>query len=147
MKPQAGRRWSGDRTGMLIAAACFVHCVAGPVLLSFVGFASLIGISEKFEPLFLLSSVGTGAATLIPGYRKKHRHWSCLAMFFSGIACLWFRRYVQGIGVVVEPIAVGIGALLIIGAHSLNLRLSRRCDCCEPPPPSSCTELVERSES
>jgi len=43
-----------DRKGMLIASLCLVHCIAGPVLLSFAGFASLINISEKLEPLFLL---------------------------------------------------------------------------------------------
>src|SRR5262249_15404987 len=42
----------GDWKGMLIAALCLIHCVAGPVLLSFAGFASLIGVSEKLEPLF-----------------------------------------------------------------------------------------------
>jgi len=37
----------GDKTGIVIASVCFVHCIAGPVLLSFAGFASLIGVSEK----------------------------------------------------------------------------------------------------
>lgn len=39
-----------DRRGMLIASLCFLHCVAGPVLLSFAGMASLAGASERLEP-------------------------------------------------------------------------------------------------
>jgi MerC mercury resistance protein len=123
----------GDRAGMLIAAACFVHCVAGPILLSFAGLASLVGISEKLEPLFLLSSFGAGAATLIPAYRNKHRRLSCLVLFLAGLACFVMRGHLGWTGGFVEPILVGAGAFLIIGAHALNLKLSRRCRCCELP--------------
>jgi len=77
---------------MLIAALCFVHCVAGPILLSFAGLASLIGVSERLEPAFLLGSAAMGSMALIPGYRKKHGRLSCLAMFSSGLLCLIVRR-------------------------------------------------------
>ena len=43
-----------DRRGMLIASLYFVHCIAGPILLSFAGLTALMNRSEKFEPLFLL---------------------------------------------------------------------------------------------
>jgi MerC mercury resistance protein len=122
----------GDRTGMLIAALCFVHCVAGPVLLSFAGFASLIGVSERLEPAFLLGSIAMGAVALIPAYRKKHHRLSCLAMFCSGFLCLLVRRRIPWTAGFVEPIMAGAGATLIIAAHVLNLRFSKRCQCCEP---------------
>jgi MerC mercury resistance protein len=118
---------------MLIAAACFVHCVAGPVLLSFAGLASLIGISEKLEPLFVFMSLSMGVATLIPAYRKKHRRRSCLAMFVSGLAVLVLGTHIRVTSRFIELAGVGVGALLIAGAHLLNLKLSKRCQCCELP--------------
>jgi hypothetical protein len=112
--------------------------VAGPVLLSFAGFASLIGVSERLEPVLLLSSVALGAATLIPAYCKRHRRISCLAMFFGGVLCLIMRRYIEWT-IVPEAIAVALGAGLIVGAHALNLRFSRQCDCCS-------TEQTEQTD-
>lgn len=119
-----------DRKAILVAALCFVHCVAGPLLLAFAGLASLIGVSEKLEPLFLLSSITMGAATLVPAYRKKHRRLSCLSMFAGGLLCLMLRHLKWP--VLPETIALGMGAGLIIGAHALNLRFSRQCECCRP---------------
>jgi hypothetical protein len=115
---------------MLLSIACFVHCVAGPVLLSLAGLASLIGVSEKLEPLFLFSSFGTGAATLIPAYRKKHRRRSCLVLFTCGLLILALKRRLPETNALVEAITVAVGALLILGAHLLNLHLSRQCTCC-----------------
>jgi hypothetical protein len=117
---------------MLIASLCFVHCVAGPVLLSLAGLASLVSISEKFEPLFLLGSAAMGAIALVPAYRKKHGRISCIALFTSGLLCLLLRRYLRWRDIPIEPVAVALGASLIIGAHVLNLRYSRRCKCCDP---------------
>jgi hypothetical protein len=121
----------GDRTGILIASVCFVHCVAGPVLLSFAGFASLIGISEKLEPLFLLGSLAMGAATLLPGYRRHHGRRSCLIMFCTGVICLLLRHHIRSY-LPIESIGAGIGVCFIAGAHVLNLKFSRKCLCCDP---------------
>jgi MerC mercury resistance protein len=136
MKKSTTRVLSGDRKGMLIAALCFVHCIAGPLLLSVAGFSSLIGASEKVEPVFLLSSITFGTATLVPDYRKRHHRLSCLALFSCGISCLAVRRYVRWASVA-EVIVVGLGAALIIGAHALNLKFSKHCQCCEPSPSPS----------
>ena len=121
-----------DHRGMVLASLCFVHCVAGPVLLAFAGLTSLVSISEKFEPLFLLGSAAMGAIALIPAYRKKHGRISCVALFASGLLCLLLRRYLRWRGIPIEPVAAALGASLIIGAHVLNLRYSRRCKCCVP---------------
>jgi hypothetical protein len=120
-----------DRRGMLIALLCLVHCVVGPVLLSIAGFASLIGISEKLEPLFLAASAAMGVMALLPAYRKKHGRISCLALFVSGFLCLLLRHRVDSRAIHVERAAVTLGAGLIIVAHVLNLRFSQRCQCCD----------------
>lgn len=125
-------RISGDRKGIAIAAICFVHCVAGPVLLSFAGLASLTGLSEQLEPAFYAASAALGAATLIPAYRKRHRKISCLVLFLAGMLCLFGHRHIQRVRGPLELAAVALGGGLIIGAHTLNLRYSKRCACCQP---------------
>jgi len=117
---------------MLLASLCFVHCVAGPVLLSCAGFSSLMGVSEKLEPLFLLGSGAIGVIAFVPAYRKKHGRKSCLALFASGLFCLLMRRYIEFPAPSAEPLVTAMGAGLIIGAHVLNLRFSKRCQCCDP---------------
>ena len=120
-----------DRAGVWIAAACFVHCVVGPALLSIAGLSGLITISSKLEPWFFAGSVTLGAASLVPSYRHRHRRMTCLVMFVIGMAFLWFRNRVRWTLVPFEPVATAVGALLLVGAHILNHRLCRRCECCD----------------
>ena len=115
---------------MVVAVACLVHCVAGPVLLGFAGFASWIGLSERTEPVLLLTSLALGLATLLPGYRRKHGRRTCIVVFACGIVCLAARRWIH-ISTAVEIAATAAGAGLIVGAHALNMRFSRSCICCE----------------
>ena len=115
---------------MLLASLCFVHCVAGPILLSYAGVSSLIGVSEKLEPIFLLGSAAMGAIAFVPAYRKRHGRKSCLTLFACGLCCLFARRYVDPPAFSIEALVTAVGATLIIGAHVLNLRFSKRCQCC-----------------
>src|SRR5258706_3425692 len=131
MKPTDLDSSSFDRRGIVIAFLCFVHCVAGPILLSVAGLASLISISEKLEPLFLLGSAAMGAIALVPSYRKKHRRMSCLAMFGSGLVCLFLRHHIGWRPMVAESVGASAGVILIVGAHILNLRFTRTSRCCE----------------
>ena len=119
-----------DSRGILLAFACFVHCVAGPILLSYAGFSSLIGLSEKFEPLFLLGSGAMGVIAMVPAYRKKHGRKSCLALFACGLFCLLLRRHIALPVCAAETFLTVAGASLIAGAHLLNMRFSKHCRCC-----------------
>jgi hypothetical protein len=118
-----------DRRGIVIASLCFLHCIAGPFLLSFAGLSSLLNVSEKFEPVFLCGSAAMGALALVPAYRRKHRRVSCLVLFASGVLCLLL-RHLRWRDISIEPVAAAVGAGLIIGAHVLNLRFSQHCGCC-----------------
>jgi hypothetical protein len=131
----------GDSAGVIVATLCFVHCVAGPALIAFGSFSSLIALSERTEILFMLASAMIGAAVLFPGYRRRHRRRSCLAMFGSGMAALLAHRYAHtGL---VEVATALVGASLIAGAHVLN-RYSRRCDCCETASEIQAIEAVRK---
>jgi hypothetical protein len=93
----------------------------------------LIGVSEKIEPVFILSSVILGSAILIPGYRRKHRRCSCLALFVGGLFCLVVLRRLDWMPVP-DAALTGIGAGLIIGAHALNRKFLKQCECCKDQP-------------
>jgi hypothetical protein len=71
-----------------------------------------------------------GVIAFVPAYRKKHGRKSCLALFASRLLCLLLRRYIELPSISVEPFVTAVGASLIIGAHILNLRFSKRCQCC-----------------
>jgi hypothetical protein len=129
MKNNSSAVLSGDRKGIVIAVLCFVHCAAGPALLAFSGFSSLIGIAEKAEPVFVLASVAIGTATLLPGYRMKHGRISCLSLYVSGLIFLVVLRHLEWL-IVPEAVLAAVGAALIASAHALNLKFSRECRCC-----------------
>jgi MerC mercury resistance protein len=132
----------GDRAGVIVASLCFVHCVAGPALIAFGSFSSLIALSERTEILFMLASAAIGTIVLFPGYRRRHRRRSCLAMFGSGMAALLAHRYAHtGLA---ELATALVGASLIAGAHILNRRYSRRCDCCETASEIHAAEAVHK---
>jgi MerC mercury resistance protein len=132
----------GDRAGVIVATLCFVHCVAGPALIAFGSFSSLIAFSERTEILFMLASATIGTAVLFPGYRRRHRRRSCLAMFGSGMAALLAHRYAHS--GLAELATALVGASLIAGAHILNHRYSRRCDCCETASEIQAVEAVRK---
>ena len=119
---------SGDRAGVIVATLCFVHCIAGPALLAFAGLSSLIAISERMEFIFLFASAAIGACVLFPAYKHHHGRALCLVLFGIGMAALLAKRHmVDGrLGLITAV----TGASLIARAHILNLRYSRRCDCC-----------------
>lgn len=118
----------GDRAAIVVATLCFVHCVAGPALIAFAGFASLIQVSEKCELLFLAGSGALGALALIPGYRRRHGRPTCLILFTAGFLTLGARKFISAR---LEGAMALAGASLITTAHLLNLRYSKRCPCCE----------------
>jgi MerC mercury resistance protein len=135
-----------DKVGIAVASLCFVHCIVGPVLLVFAGFSSLIHLSENLEPVFLLGSAAMGLAALLPGYRRRHGRISCLVMFGGGLVSLVSKRYLGAHGIVPEMALAGVGAVLLIGAHILNLRLCRHCPCCEPTGDREAT-MLEKPDS
>jgi hypothetical protein len=132
----------GDRAGVIVATLCFVHCVAGPALIAFGSFSSLIAFSERTEILFMLASATIGAAVLFPGYRRRHRRRSCLAMFGSGLVALLAHRYAHS--GLAELATALVGASLIASAHILNHRYSRQCDCCETASEIQAVEAVRK---
>ena len=65
---------------------------------------------------------------LIPPEPEHSYH---LLLFFCGMLCLGVLRHIEWL-MVPEAILAGVGAALIAAAHSLNLKYSKDCKCCEP---------------
>jgi hypothetical protein len=62
-------------------------------------------------------------------------------MFCCGILCLILRHQIHWRAIPIEEIGVAAGAILIIGAHALNLKYSKRCQCCEATAPATDTQV------
>jgi hypothetical protein len=98
------------------------------MLLSAAGFASMIGMSEKLEPVFVVLSAIIGAIALVPAYRSRHRRRICLVLFGSGMLFLLFRQFASR---AIEITATVCGAGFIVAAHALNIRFLHTCRCCD----------------
>jgi hypothetical protein len=105
----------GDRTGIAVAAACALHCLATPVLaLSILTAAT----AERTERALLVASLllsGTVVAT------------HCL----RGGAALLVTPFVLGVPEPIEPVVGVAGSLLIVAAHVIRLAA---CGCSKEGP-------------
>jgi hypothetical protein len=109
-----------DHIGIVGACACLIHCLLLPVL------AVRIHIETDIEwfhqAMIVLTAIVSGHA-LWHGYKVHCRH---IVFVYGGV----------GLGILItalfaseaiEAAATSFGALLIITAHVLNIRLRRAC--------------------
>ncbi len=69
-----------DRAGVVASAACFVHCMATPVLLSFSAvWAHFLPSEEITHRILAVVVTLLGALALIAGYRR-HKNQSILGL-------------------------------------------------------------------
>jgi uncharacterized membrane protein (UPF0136 family) len=119
-----------DRVGMAASAACGVHCLLAPLA---VGAATVIPLEWLFsrmsEGLVLALALLVGLTSLVPGYFRRHRRKSCLALFALGGLTLAAAKLAMH-GAALEPWLLASGAALITTAHGVNLRLCRSCQRC-----------------
>ena len=122
-----------DQAGMTASLLCAVHCALMPLaitLLPLLGLSFLADSRMEWALVVLAAVLGTTSLTV--GYRQ-HRSTNALRVLFAGLAILvagrLFETYAVGqwaVGVVVA------GGVIIAIAHSINLRLSRTCECHSP---------------
>jgi MerC mercury resistance protein len=115
-------RHSLDVTGFWVSAACGLHCVAMPMLVSF----ALIGLSAKqhasIEQVALGLSAGLGFASLLPSFFRHHRNIKPLFILFAGVLSMTASHFLDTMEVV---LSAG-GAALVAGAHIINFRLCKK---------------------
>lgn len=118
-----------DRLGVWITSLCAIHCLLLPILLPLAPLiASSFVASAWFERVILSASILVGFAALFIGFHKYHRQLYPLYSLTLGGLIYWNKHM---FGEAYEPITIGVGALFIISAHLVNLRLCKKCKQCE----------------
>jgi hypothetical protein len=135
-------RW--DRAGVIVSAACAVHCTVLPFV---AGLLPVLGLhhfaDERLEWSIVAITAAIGVVGHTRAYVRHHGHAGPGLLFLVGIGTVVVIRLSRTEGVL-EPIALGFGGLLAAAAHWANLRLCRCCGECatsasdgDPRTPSS----------
>ncbi|GAC32201.1 MerC domain-containing protein [Paraglaciecola polaris] len=118
-----------DRLGIWASSLCAVHCLALPILIPLL---PLVGASffaqDWFERTILSLSMIVGFWALLSGFFRYHRQIYPLYSLVLGGIIYWNKNM---FGESYEPFTIAIGAMLIVGAHVVNLKLCQSCHSCE----------------
>lgn len=111
-----------DVTGFWVSAACGLHCVAMPMLVSF----ALVGLSAEqhasIEQLALGFCAGLGFASLLPSFFRHHRRIKPLGILLAGVLVMTLGHFVSAL----EVLLSAGGATLVACAHVTNFRLCKK---------------------
>jgi uncharacterized membrane protein YfcA len=122
---------SFDRIGVWTSAACIVHCLFTPVLLSMSSVvAHFVPSEERVHRGLALFIALIGAASLVRGFRT-HGKRRIIALMFAGLACIFFAAFAGDRlpGHWAEVAVTFAGSLLMISAHRLNHTFCKDCAC------------------
>ncbi|WP_260704122.1 MerC domain-containing protein [Edaphobacter flagellatus] len=121
-----------DRVGIVASAACFVHCIAAPVLLSLSSVSSHFVPSDENTHRFLaVLVVSLGAIVLGLGYRR-HKRRLVLGLLGLGMTFVCSAAYF-GDRLPSHACEVAItllGSCCMIFAHHKNHTFCRNCKRC-----------------
>lgn len=110
-----------DRLAIGASGLCLVHCLALPVLFFFMpAMAAWLTVPEAFHLWMLALAVPSSALALWMG-RRRHRHWTPLALALPGLMALAAGALLFEGERMETALSVG-GAALISVAHGLNRR-------------------------
>ncbi|MBE1299429.1 MAG: MerC family mercury resistance protein [Alteromonadaceae bacterium] len=118
-----------DRLGIWTSSLCAVHCLLFPILLPAIPLLGATIFAEHwFERTILVLSLIIGFTALLAGFFRYHRQIYPLYSLMMGGLLYWNKDL---FGENLEPFAVTLGALLIVIAHVINIRLCKSCQSCE----------------
>ena len=117
--------------GVWASAACVVHCLLTPVLLSSsVVLAHFLPSEERTHRVLALTIAGIGVVALVRGFRR-HRRVRVIGLMAGGLACISAAAFF-GDNLPAHWMEVGItmvGSGLMIASHRLNHTFCRECFC------------------
>jgi uncharacterized membrane protein YfcA len=121
-----------DRIGVFASAACFVHCLATPILLSLSSVTVHFLPSEESTHRVLAVSIAfVGAIAILTGYRR-HRRPSVLVFLSAGLVLIFagafFGNYLPSHWI--EVLITLLGSSCLIAAHRKNHTFCRNCKQC-----------------
>lgn len=117
-----------DRIGITATSLCALHCILLPVLLPAL---PLLGISfladHAWEHVFLIVTAILGSVALFSGFKRYHRKLYPFYLLALGVIIYWQKH---DFSESVQPFFIIVGALLIVSAHLINLKLCNDCKQC-----------------
>jgi len=117
-----------DRIGITATSLCALHCILLPVLLPAL---PLLGISfladHAWEHVFLIITAVLGSIAMFSGFKRYHRKLYPFYLLALGVIIYWQKH---DFSESVQPFFIVIGALLIVSAHLINLKLCNDCKQC-----------------
>jgi hypothetical protein len=121
-------RW--DRAGIVVSAACAVHCALLPLVAGVLPFLGLSHFTdERVEWLFIAGTALIGVVGHTRAFFRHHQHAGPGLLFAAGLCLVVVTRLGGGEGLL-EPVALAAGGSFTAAAHWLNLRLCRCCTAC-----------------
>ena len=124
-----------DNIGVYVSSACAIHCLAVPLLVTFLPLVGLGFIAGEPAEYAIIGAVLLAAGSVVAGV-KHHRRWRA------------FLTLVLAIGVIVtgylavegsfEVVLHVTGGVLLAGTHFLNRHLCRTC------PASNCGQASHK---
>ena len=127
--------WAGaiDRVGMVASAACFVHCLLTPVILSLMTvYAHFLPSEEHTHRVLAVLVAALGALSLLLGYRK-HRRPSVVYLMAAGLSLIFAGAFFGDRlpSHWAEVVVTTCGSVCLICAHRRNHTFCRNCrECC-----------------
>lgn len=130
---QHSRRW--DRTGLVLATLCLVHCLSFPFIVILLPSAQVFLQSPWLESSILLAGIAVGTISFYASYRK-HRQKRPVLIGLIGVSLLTISLFVSDphshhqMGLAALDPWVLLGGLLLIAGHFGNIQA---CHCfCTP---------------
>ncbi|GGO65784.1 MerC domain-containing protein [Bowmanella pacifica] len=118
-----------DKMGIWASSLCALHCLLLPVLITllpFIGASIFAGV--WFERIILSVSLIIGFWALLSGFYRYHRQIYPIYSLALGGLIYWNKDI---FGHDYEPFTIAVGAMLIIAAHMVNLKLCQSCRQCD----------------
>jgi len=118
------KQW--DKWGIVLSTACIIHCFAVVILPLMLPAVEMFVHSPWVHRIFAALVITTTPLAFIPGYRQHRLQY----VLFTAVAGLFM--ILSGVfldGRIDEALSHGIsivGSILLVSAHVLNLRYSRR---------------------
>lgn len=117
-----------DATGSCLSAACAVHCLFMPLVVTILPLGALAFLAdETFERALIISALVLAAASFCWGHRQ-HGRWRILLILAAAAVLLVAVRPLAN--ETWEPAAAGLGAFGLAAGHWWNRRLCRKCPQC-----------------
>lgn len=117
-----------DRIGIAATSLCALHCILLPILLPALPLLGLSFLADHtWEHVFLIITAVLGTIALFAGFKKYHKRLYPFYLLYLGVAVYWIKH---DFSPEYQPYFIVIGALLIVAAHFVNMKLCNSCRQC-----------------